>query len=135
MPRRIDWRRVKVHRSYTYSEAARVLGVHKNTVANWVKREGLPALTERKPHIILGQDLRDFLRERREKTRTLLSMGEMYCLGCKAERKPAEGMVEEVSGTTGAVMLRGLCPVSHHIMSRRVARRDLVKFLKAVAGT
>ena len=36
-----NYRLVKIHRSYTVEEAAGSLGVHKNTVREWVK-VGLP---------------------------------------------------------------------------------------------
>src|SRR6516162_8070923 len=35
--RRFNPRRVKIHRTYTVEEAARLFGVHKNTVRTWLK--------------------------------------------------------------------------------------------------
>ena len=56
--RKIDARRVKIHRNYTISEVAQLLGVHKNTVQHWLK-SGLPHIGEPRPILILGQDLKD----------------------------------------------------------------------------
>ena len=51
--KRVNARRVKIHRSYAVDEAARLLGVHKNTVRSWIKR-GLPTVDNRRPILILG---------------------------------------------------------------------------------
>jgi hypothetical protein len=125
MAGRPGWRAVKRHRSYTYDEAARALRVHKNTIAHWAKSRGLPVLTGGKPHIILGCDLIDFLRARKERSRVRLKPGEFYCLGCKTARRPAEGLVEALPGDTGPVNLRAICPVCEALMHRRVARNRI----------
>jgi len=66
MARQPNWRRVKRNRNYTYEEAARLLMAHPRTVRNWVQRDGLPALAEQRPHLIVGSILSDFLRDRRQ---------------------------------------------------------------------
>jgi len=131
MARRRSWRGVKLHRSYTYDEAARALGIHKNTVAEWVKRRGLPALTEKKPHLILGRDLIEHLVQRKDARRKRLKPGEMFCMTCKAARRPAAGMVEELPTRSGAAHLSGLCEACTGVMTRRVRRVELPAFLDA----
>jgi hypothetical protein len=56
--RRADWRRIKGKYSYTIEEAARALNLHRNTVRNWVRRGGLPAMTGWRPHLVLGKPRR-----------------------------------------------------------------------------
>jgi excisionase family DNA binding protein len=125
MARRPGWRAIKRHRSYTYDEAARTLRVHKNTIAHWAKSGGLQALTEGKPHIILGCDLIDFLKVRKAQSRTKLKPGEFYCLGCKVARRPAERLVQALPGSVGPVNLRAICPTCERLMHRRVARNRI----------
>ena len=62
MPRRRcpGRRGIKIHRNYTVDEVARIRGVAKITVRRWIKG-GLPALTDRKPTLILGEDFAQFL--------------------------------------------------------------------------
>jgi len=49
-------RRVKIHRSYSVEEMSRLLGVHKNTVRNWLKN-GLEPIDDQRPTLIRGSDL------------------------------------------------------------------------------
>jgi hypothetical protein len=41
-----------------------MFGVHRNTVREWVKR-GLPTIDQKRPMLILGRDLIEFLQQRR----------------------------------------------------------------------
>ena len=65
--KRLDWRRVKINRSYTLDEVARLLDVHKQTVRNWIKA-GLEVLSGQKPHLIRGIALKMFLDNRRNQS-------------------------------------------------------------------
>lgn len=129
MARRLPWRRVKIHRSYEFREAAALLGVHVNTVRHWVRRDGLLVLAEARPFLILGAELRGFLAARQASTRRSLGPREMFCLGCRAPRTPDPALVEDASPPAGPGMVRGICPVCAAIMNRRVARARLPDFL------
>ena len=130
--RRPDPRRLKKHRLYTYGEAALLLGVHKNTVRNWVEA-GLPALTEEKPHLLRGADLREHLERRRRQRKRRLGPGEMFCLSCKEPRAPDRELVEDISGPIGPGQLRALCPCCITLMHRRISRESIPRFLDTVA--
>ncbi len=54
--RRPNHRLVKIHRNYTVEEAARMFGIHKNTVRCWIKA-GLPVCDDMRPQLILGREL------------------------------------------------------------------------------
>lgn len=132
MARQASWRGLKRHRSYTYDEAARAIGKHRNTVKSWAKSGDLSVLKQGTPHLILGSELIAFLHTRKADAKTKLRLGEMYCLRCKAARLPAEGMVEALPSTGGAVNLRGLCGVCTGVIHRRVAPRDMAQFMAAL---
>lgn len=121
-------RRVKIHRNYTVEEVAGVLGVHKNTVREWLRR-GLPALTDQRPLLILGPELAAFLIRRRQASKRPCQAGEIYCVRCRAPQRPAGGMAEYRPLTTTGGNLVGICPKCEALIYRRVSlsRLDQVK--------
>ncbi|MDH5763352.1 MAG: helix-turn-helix domain-containing protein [Nitrospinota bacterium] len=102
-------RKVKIHRNYTVEEAAELLGAHKNTVRQWIKR-GLPVIDDRRPMLILGSDLADFLQSLRTKNKKSCKPGEMYCLRCRIPKSPAFNEAEYRPKTESLGNLFGLCP-------------------------
>ena len=86
-------RLVKIHRSYTVEEIARLFGIHKNTVRHWVK-EGLATIDDKRPMLILGHVLAAFLQARRVKNKQTCKPGELYCVRCRAPRSPAGNMAD-----------------------------------------
>jgi excisionase family DNA binding protein len=124
MGRHPNHRLVKFHRCYTVEEAAAVLGKHKNTVRAWI-REGLETIDGRRPVLIHGPALVRFLQHRRAAGKRPCPPGYMYCLKCRAPRRPAGGMADylPISATLGN--LRGLCPDCGTFMHRRVSHAKL----------
>lgn len=137
--RRHNPRRAKVHRNYTVEEAARLFGVHRNTVRQWIK-QGLPVCNDRKPKLILGGELVDFIARKRISNKRPCGPGKVYCVRCRAPQAPALDMVDFVPLTATAGNLVGLCPQCGGVMYRRVALARLgeakgnleVKFAQAL---
>ena len=123
MPRRVNPRLVKIHRNYSVEEAANLLGVHKNTVRAWIKC-GLSAIDDRKPILMLGRELREFLERRSRSRKRSCQPWEMYCLRCRDPKTPDGDMVdyEPMSDTDGRLI--ALCPDCGSLMNRfaRVSR-------------
>lgn len=120
---RPDRRGIKIHRSYTVEEVARSLGIAKGSVRRWIK-SGLPALNERKPMLILGADLVDFLRTRAA-PKQRCQFHECYCVKCRAPRAAAEAMADFVPLTPTTGNLRALCPICTTLMHKRIALDQL----------
>jgi hypothetical protein len=111
-------RLVKIHRTYTVEEIAKLFNVHKNTVRRWVK-EGLATTDEKHPMLILGHVLSAFLQARRIKNKQTCKLGELYCVCCRAPRLPAGAMAEYRPVTEKFGNLTAICPDCHSIMNRR----------------
>ena len=127
--RRANPRRVKIHRNYAVDEAARLLGVHKNTVRAWIK-SGLQTNDGRRPTLILGRHLSTFLHNRRKRSRQPCRPGQMYCVGCRAPKYPAGQIADYIPLSPSFGNLRGICPDCESFIHRRVSRKNLA----AVAG-
>lgn len=124
--RRPNPKLVKIHRSYTVEEVARLFGSHKNTVRAWVKA-GLPTCDSKRPTLILGRELAAYLQARRTKNRRPCPPGEIYCVRCRAPKLPAGEMTEYQPITQTLGNLIGICPDCESMIYRRVSRTKLDK--------
>ena len=117
---------MKCHRNYSIAEAAEVLGVHTNTIANWMKA-GLPTIRPRNETLIIGRHLKSFLEARDRKRKAPCPPGTMYCFKCRQPRRPPPGLIEPLPATGAAINLRGLCPECGGLMHRKVALGGLIE--------
>lgn len=117
MPRVLNPNLAKIHRNYTVEEVATLYSVHKNTVRAWIKA-GLPLCDTRRPALILGADLRDHLKARRQARKRRCKDDELFCLCCRAPRRPAEGMIDFIPLTATTGRISGLCPECTGVMNR-----------------
>jgi excisionase family DNA binding protein len=120
---RPDRRRVKIHRTYTVDETARLLAMAKGTVRRWLKH-GLRKIDTRKQVLIRGSDLRDFL-DTRSKPKQSCPPGCCFCVKCKTVNAPAGAMAEYVAITSTSGNLRGICPTCGNLMHRRISLAQL----------
>lgn len=109
MPKRIRPIGIRRRLSYTIEQAADALGVHPQTIRGW-RKSGLHVMQSKRPHLVYGGDLLDFLSDRQLRTRTKLGVNEFYCLKCRRAVIPAGSMAdfEYQEGSTGRLV--GLCP-------------------------
>jgi hypothetical protein len=116
MARRFNYRRAKLHHSYTISELSALIGAHKHTIARWIAA-GLTTTDARRPLLIHGADLRAFMKAR-EPIKQRCQPGEFYCLRCRAPRRPALDMADYHPHTALRGLLRGICPDCERMIYR-----------------
>ena len=121
MPRHLNPRLAKIHRSYTVEDIARTWGLHRNTVRQWLK-QGLPTIDQKRPLLILGTALAEFIEAKRRSRRTSLVPGELYCVRCHAARQPLGNIANFVPLSVATGNLVGQCPDCARSMCRRVNR-------------
>ena len=120
MAKKYDARRVRIHRNYEIGECANLVGAHKNTVLAWTKI-GLHCLKDKRPWLILGRDLRQFLKDRQASAKQPCAPNQLFCLRCKSPRRPAGLMLDYFPATLITGDLKGLCEVCGCWMNRKVS--------------
>ena len=121
MPRRTpNYRLVKQNRTYSIEEVAVLFRSHRNTVRHWIKA-GLKTIDDRRPLLVHGSDLAQFLKERRAKTKHPCAPGEIYCLRCRVPRRPMDDTVVYRALSADRGDLVGMCSVCSSRLFRRVS--------------
>ncbi|MEQ9241894.1 hypothetical protein [Roseovarius indicus] len=123
MARRFSYARIKSHRNYEIEELAECVGVTPQTVRTWIK-EGLPAITDKRPFLIVGNPAKAFLKEREAARKVKRGQGEFYCVRCKQPRKAALGLTETATMANGRRVLKGFCDVCETPCSRFLPASD-----------
>ena len=130
--RRHNPRLAKSLHNFTIAEAAELYGVHRNTVRHWL-REGLKPLDARKPVLIHGSALNQFHTDRRGSLKRACGPDQIYCLKCRAPRRPALDMADYTQLTPSLGALAAICPVCDRIMTQRVNAARLARFSEEIA--
>ncbi len=107
------------YRNYSVYDVTRIMGVTPQTVRRWIK-QGLPALTDKRPFLILGADLVEFLKSRKA-DKQHCALDQCYCVKCRKPRPCAGAMAEFVPITASSGNLRALCPECSTLMHKRVS--------------
>jgi hypothetical protein len=92
--RKINPKGVYRHRSYTIEELSALLSKNKKTLLRWID-SGLKTIPEsKKPILIMGSDLKEFLRNKYSKKKAKLKRNQFYCLACKKAVYAKRGSIE-----------------------------------------
>jgi len=103
------------HLSYTVQELAKIFGINKKTCLRWIA-EGLATVPgQKKPILILGSDLKTFIRQKNSRKKVTLKRHEFYCFRCKVPRRAKRGTITK-SGDTK----RSECSVCNGKMTRKI---------------
>lgn len=118
-----DVRLVKRDCTYTVEEVSELLGVHANTVRNWMAN-GLKQLDQRRPILIHGSDLGAFLRSSTRRRKAKCAHNELYCFRCRQPRRPVSSQVQIERQTSRILRLAGTCEHCGSRMFKAISPRD-----------
>ncbi|MFK5978038.1 MAG: helix-turn-helix domain-containing protein [Rhizobiaceae bacterium] len=124
MAKKYNAQSVRIHQSYEVSEVVDLLRVSPQTVRSWIKM-GLPVLNAQRPILILGFQLRDFLRNRNTKAKQPTKLGEFYCLHCRKPRMPYGKMADYIPFNDARGRLVALCEVCEGTCNRMTSKASL----------
>ena len=111
MPKRkrnYNTHRIKLTLSYSTQDIVTLFGVHKRTVQEWYT-QGLSRIDDRKPFLVLGGGLKEFLDKRQGSRKRHCQPNEFYCLKCKEPRASWENVVDIKFLNEKRLMIIGLC--------------------------
>ena len=132
--RRHNPKRAKSLHSFTIAEAADLYSVHRNTVRHWLA-EGLEPIDARKPVLIHGSALNRFHAARRQAVKQTCGPFELFCLGCRAPRRPAWDLADYTTLTASVGALEAICPVCGGMMTQRVNAARLERLAQEIEVT
>jgi len=110
MAKRYKIQSIRIHQSYEVAELADLLMCTQQTVRAWI-RDGLPVLSAQRPILILGFELRKYLKDRDAKAKRPTALGEFYCMRCRKPRKPFGMLVDYIPINESRGRLVALCSV------------------------
>jgi hypothetical protein len=132
--RRHNPRRAKSLHTYTIAEAAELYEVHRNTVRHWLG-DGLKPLDGRKPVLLHGTALNGYHAARRSLSKRPCGPDKLYCMTCRAPRRPALGMADYTPLTTSVGALVAICGDCGGVMTQRVNAARLKLFSTEIEVT
>jgi hypothetical protein len=126
---------VRARRSYTFAEIAEVYGVHRRTVENW-RNQGLNVIDDKsKPFLVIGADVRSFLREKQRRRKHPLKPGEFFCPRCGAPRESLQDrfsieITERRLGRYRQAIIKGVCEVCRCRLFRFSSDKKVEELMK-----
>jgi len=111
---------VKANVTYDITEAAQALGKTPATIRNWIK-DGLPVMSSRKPYLILGAALKEYLRAKYKAAKRPLGSDQLFCPTCRTGRNPTDMTVAIASVAPKTSLLKGTCDHCGGTCTRMIA--------------
>lgn len=115
--RRYNPNLIRLRHSYTFAEIAEIYGIHIRTAHSWRKR-GLKVIDEAsRPYLVIGAEIKQFLKDNRRRRRHPLQPGEFFCPKCQSPRKSLEDQIsveitdKRLGKRYRQAIIRGTCEV------------------------
>lgn len=114
MSKKYELRKIKTKRSYTFKEISELLNVHIRTVQSW-HTDGLEPLEgSNNPYLVMGGEIKMYLKQKSQKNKAPLKQNEFYCFKCRKAVVPQD-VYKYVNGVIGgnkpSIRLEGTCTV------------------------
>lgn len=127
MAKRIALGRIKKNKAYTAAELALATGTTEATVRRWV-HDGMDAIDIHRPILIMGFSASAYLKKRQSGAKRPMQLDELYCMRCKAPRKPYGMMVDYLPKGSSGGRLVALCGHCECVCNRNISASQLPVF-------
>jgi len=110
-------RKVRVRRSYSIEDMAHLFNITRKTAERWIKNRGLKVIEKNVNPLVMGIDLKSFIKDKFKKGKIILKENECFCINCKKGVIPKIGS-EKIISTGKRIgkinkeqfMKKGICP-------------------------
>ena len=124
--RKPDFRRIRPSKAYLLPEIAASLDRSDATVRRWF-RDGLPALDGRRPPLVLGSDLKAWLKAKWSARKQKCKPDELFCCKCRKPREPRPGSVRIVPNNEKTVSVKAECGMCGTRMTKIGSRAKIAE--------
>jgi hypothetical protein len=112
---RINGQKIYGNMSYTVKDLATELDIDEKTCFRWIAN-GLKIIAGgKKPILMTGHDIKDFLKKKNAKKKVTLTRSQFYCFTCKGARNAKRGSIKKTLNKKS-----GTCSVCNGKMSRTI---------------
>ena len=129
MSKRANPMAVKDALTYTVDEAASSLGKTPATIRNWIK-DGLPVMSTRKPCLMSGAAIREYLRAKYRNAKRPLGPDRLYCTVCREGRHPVDMAVKLAPMKPRTSLLKGICSRCGGTCTRMISTAKATDFAR-----
>lgn len=112
---KINPQKIHTHISYTTKELVELFGINAKTCFRWIEAGLKTVEGGKKPILMKGGDIKEFLKNRRIKKEIKLSRYQFLCMSCKVARSAKRGSIKIVGNRKTA-----LCRVCNGRMSKTI---------------
>ncbi len=131
--RTYNTRRIRLTVSYSVQDVAELFGIHKNAVLRWIK-DGLKIIDQRKPYLVYGRVLADFINVRQIERKQVCGKDEFYCCKCRRPRKALPRSVQVEKRNQHRIKISGICAICHSRIFRDGSINKQDEILKIFAS-
>jgi hypothetical protein len=112
---KISLQKICKHRSYTIKEISDLLGITGRQCSRWIEGGLLIVSGCKNPILISGNDLKEFLKNRRLKKKITIGRYQFLCMHCKRASDAKRGTIKMIGNRKTA-----LCRVCNGKMSKTI---------------
>lgn len=115
--RKPDFRCIRPSKTYSLLEIAKELDRDIATVRRWV-HDGLPTLDDQRPPLVLGSELKAWLKAKWFARKQKCNPDELFCFKCRKPRKPGPGTLYIIPRNEKTLSITAQCSVCDTRMNK-----------------
>jgi hypothetical protein len=125
-----NYKLIESNRSHSTEKIQKLLGIHPQTIREWINRDGLECISK-KPISIYGAVLKEFIKNRNEIHKKTLSFNEMKCFKCDNRSIPKDNHISIYHNKNGSIRVVGICPNCKNEFSKLYKKNAIDELQKA----